>query len=153
MVKNNGTPFEVKKPFETVYELKNEYETLSLEEFMKTYEADEKVIDSYKDEVEYVNVWAPKGSGPTIDGANVNKWCSNCAKNVSVTYESTKYCPDCGHAFGTIAKGSDINKQIDTNRKQVAERGGTYEYWEEEGSKPDGTDYKRRGTSYTGSKK
>jgi hypothetical protein len=56
MVNNNGIPIEVnKKPFETVYELKDEYEIPSFEEFMETYEADEKVIDSYRDEVEYVN--------------------------------------------------------------------------------------------------
>jgi hypothetical protein len=62
MVKNNGIPIEVKKPFETVYEIKNE--TPSFEEFMENYEADDKVIDSYRDEVEYVNGWASKGSGP-----------------------------------------------------------------------------------------
>jgi len=39
MVKNNGIPVEVKKPFETVYELKNEVP--SFEEFMKTYESDD----------------------------------------------------------------------------------------------------------------
>ena len=38
MVKNNGIPFEAKKPVETVYELKNEIP--SFEEFMKTYEND-----------------------------------------------------------------------------------------------------------------
>jgi hypothetical protein len=65
MVKNNGIPIEVnKKPFETVQELKNEYETPSFEEFMETYEADEKIIDSYRDEIEYVNGWVSKGSGP-----------------------------------------------------------------------------------------
>ena len=62
MVNNNGIPIEVKKPTETVYEIKNE--TPSFEEFMETYEVDEKVINSYRDEVEYVNGWASKGSGP-----------------------------------------------------------------------------------------
>jgi hypothetical protein len=38
MTNNNGIPFEVKKPVETVYELKNEIP--SFEEFMKTYEND-----------------------------------------------------------------------------------------------------------------
>jgi hypothetical protein len=65
MVKNNGIPIEVnKKPFQTVQELKDEYKVPSFEEFMETYEADDKVIDSYKDEVGYVNGWASKGSGP-----------------------------------------------------------------------------------------
>jgi len=36
MVNNNGIPFEVKKPFETVYEIKNE--TPSYEEFMENYQ-------------------------------------------------------------------------------------------------------------------
>ena len=44
MVNNNGIPIEVnKKPFETVYELKDEYKVPSFEEFMKTYEPSEKV--------------------------------------------------------------------------------------------------------------
>jgi len=38
MTNNNGIPIEVKKPFETVYEIKNEIP--SFEEFMKTYESD-----------------------------------------------------------------------------------------------------------------
>jgi hypothetical protein len=38
MVNNNGIPIEVKKPFETVYEIKNEIP--SFEEFMKGYEND-----------------------------------------------------------------------------------------------------------------
>ena len=46
---------ENKKPVELVQELKDEYKVPSFEEFMETYEADEKVIDSYRDEVEYVN--------------------------------------------------------------------------------------------------
>ena len=39
MTNNNGIPFEVKKPFETVQELKNEVP--SFEEFMESYESDE----------------------------------------------------------------------------------------------------------------
>jgi len=45
MVNNNGIPIEVKKPFETVYEIKNEIP--SFEEFMKDYNADGKINDSY----------------------------------------------------------------------------------------------------------
>jgi hypothetical protein len=48
MVNENNIP-----KTETVYELKNEIP--SFEEFMKTYEYDERIINSYKDEVEYVN--------------------------------------------------------------------------------------------------
>jgi len=72
MVKNNGIPIEVKKPVETVYEIKNE--TPSFEEFMETYEADEKVINSYRDEVEYVNGWTSKGSGPCYVCNKPTKW-------------------------------------------------------------------------------
>jgi len=60
MVKNNGIPFEVKKPFETVYELKNEIP--SFEEFMKTYESDGSL--NY-DDLNSWNVGTVKGYGPT----------------------------------------------------------------------------------------
>jgi hypothetical protein len=60
MVKNNGIPFEVnKKPFETVYELKNEVP--AYEEFMKTYESDGSL--NYDDLNE-----TQKGYGPCPDG-------------------------------------------------------------------------------------
>jgi len=61
MTNNNQIPIEVKKPVETVYELKEEYKIPSFEEFMKTYNADEKV--SY-DDLESFNVGNPKGYGP-----------------------------------------------------------------------------------------
>jgi hypothetical protein len=69
MVNENNIP-----KTETVYELKNEIP--SFEEFMKTYEYDERIINSYKDEVEYVNGWASKGSGP----------CYVCSKPETETY-------------------------------------------------------------------
>ena len=90
-----------------------------------------------------------RGYGPMAK--NESRWCSNCAKNVTTT-SSAKFCPDCGTAFGTVAKTDNINKQIDTNRKKADEKGGTYEYYEETGTKPDGTDYTRKGTSYTAPK-
>jgi len=40
MTNNNQIPMEVKKPVETVYELKGEYKIPSFEEFMKNYEND-----------------------------------------------------------------------------------------------------------------
>lgn len=43
-------PMEAKKPFEVVQELKSGYEIPSFEEFMKTYESDDKIINSYEDE-------------------------------------------------------------------------------------------------------
>jgi len=65
MTDNNGIPFEVKKPFETVQEIDNKYEVPSFEEFMKTYESDERVIDSYYDEFNYYgDIGVPKGYGP-----------------------------------------------------------------------------------------
>ncbi|MDR1670677.1 MAG: hypothetical protein LBR43_03075 [Spiroplasmataceae bacterium] len=137
---------------EIVQELKSEMPSIigdkipSYEEFLKNYENDASL--NYSDLSDY-NIATTKGYGPTNDSANVTKWCSHCSKNVTVSSSSTKCCSDCGNYFGTVAKSSDINKQIDINRKQVSEYGGTYEYWEEEGTKPDGTDYTRRGTSYT----
>ena len=49
MVKNNQIPIEVKKPFETVCELKNEIP--SFEEFMESYKVDEATENSYYDEL------------------------------------------------------------------------------------------------------
>jgi len=59
MVNNNGIPIEVKKPFETVQELKNE--TPSFEEFMKNYENDGNL--NY-DDLRDVSVGEVKGYGP-----------------------------------------------------------------------------------------
>ena len=62
MVNNNGIPFEVKKPFETVYELKNEVP--SFEEFMKDYQVDENL--NYND-LNSGNIGEVKGYGPCSD--------------------------------------------------------------------------------------
>lgn len=54
-------PIEVKKPFEVVQELKgDEYKVPSFEKFMKTYESDDKVIDSYEDEFNSQVVQGPQ---------------------------------------------------------------------------------------------
>ena len=58
MVKENIIPLENKKPFETVYELKNE--TPSFEEFMKTYESDDEIVRSYEDELETKAIQGPQ---------------------------------------------------------------------------------------------
>jgi hypothetical protein len=50
MVKNNGIPFEVKKPIETVQYVENEIP--SYEEFMKNYKSDELIESSYQAEHE-----------------------------------------------------------------------------------------------------
>ena len=56
-------PQEVKKPVEIVSEWKNEVP--SYEEFMKTYESNEEVINSYNNEItSYGDVGAGKGYGP-----------------------------------------------------------------------------------------
>jgi len=60
MVNNNGIPIEVnKKPFETVYELKNEIP--SFEEFMKDYKVDENL--NY-DDLKNGDISKTKGYGP-----------------------------------------------------------------------------------------
>ncbi len=62
MVDNNKIPIEVnKKPFETVYELKNEYEIPSFEEFMKDYENDGNL--NY-DDLSGSDISEAKGYGP-----------------------------------------------------------------------------------------
>jgi len=63
MVNDNGIPIEVnKKPFETVYELKNEIP--SFEEFMKTYENDGNL--NY-DDLNSGKMDEVKGYGPCSD--------------------------------------------------------------------------------------
>jgi|SRR5215218_4930808 len=59
VVNNNGIPIEIKKPFETVQELKNEIP--SLEEFMKTYENDGNL--NY-DDLSDGDIGIQKGYGP-----------------------------------------------------------------------------------------
>jgi hypothetical protein len=73
MTNNNGIPIENKKPFETVYEIKNEVP--SSEEFMKTYEADENL--NY-DDLSYSDISDKgKGYGPCSDGRDAqNCYCS-----------------------------------------------------------------------------
>jgi len=69
MVNNNGIPIEVKKPFETVYELKNEIP--SFEEFMKTYENDANL--NYAD-LSGGSVGEVKGYGPCSPS-----YCNSCS--------------------------------------------------------------------------
>jgi len=68
MVKNNGIPIEVKKPFETVYELKNEIP--SFEEFMENYESDGSL--DY-DDLSGGSIDEVKGYGPCNFS---NRYCS-----------------------------------------------------------------------------
>lgn len=57
--------YENKKPFEIVQEIDSKYEVLSFEEFMKTYQIDEGIIDSYNFEVDsYKDISVGKLSGP-----------------------------------------------------------------------------------------
>jgi hypothetical protein len=111
MVKNNGIPIEVKKPAETVYEIKNE--TPSFEEFMETYEADENVIDSYRDEVEYVNGWASKGSGPC-------RVCSQPTRSVAFKMACPAvYCDDKVPGYWSHVGCGDSRMQI-TNKGDIS---------------------------------
>jgi len=53
------------KPFELVQEIDNKYEVPSFEEFMKSYEVDERLINSYNFEVDsYKDISVGKLSGP-----------------------------------------------------------------------------------------
>jgi len=62
---NDKLLVENKKPTETVQELKDEYKVPSFEEFMKTYEADDKVNKSYEKEIDScVGIGIGKGYGP-----------------------------------------------------------------------------------------
>lgn len=96
---------EYKKPTETVYELKNEYEVPSFEEFMKTYKADEKIIDSYRGEVEYVNGWVSKGNGPCPDVWNKSGSAHKFDSDFAALSASTKGRIE-GGANGRIYAGA-----------------------------------------------
>jgi len=76
MVNNNGIPIEVKKPFETVYEIKNEIP--SFEEFMKTYENDANL--NY-DDLSGGSVGEVKGYGPCIINGQLNYDNCRCSSN------------------------------------------------------------------------
>ena len=71
MTNNNGIPFEVKKPVETVYELKNEIP--SFEEFMKTYENDGNL--NY-DDLSGESVGEAKGYGPCYVCFKDTQWAN-----------------------------------------------------------------------------
>src|ERR1700722_13383258 len=96
MVNNNGIPFEVKKPFETVYEIKNE--TPSFEEFMKTYENDGNL--NY-DDLSGGSVGEVKGCGPC------ERYCSRKDDPKCKCYRDDGYiplnsaCPSCNYAPST----------------------------------------------------
>lgn len=84
MVKNNEwvIPKNIKTPVETVYELKgDEYKVPSFEEFMKVYQADEKV--NY-DDLEHSNIGDSKGYGPcrgTLCGCSCSSYTCNCSSS------------------------------------------------------------------------
>jgi len=104
MVNNNGIPIEVKKPFETVYEIKNEIP--SFEEFMKTYESDDNL--NYAD-LRGGSVGEVKGYGP----------CPVCYED-EVTVEFKLGCPSCSNSTPTlwhhVRSGCENNRMLITNK-------------------------------------
>ncbi|CAI2182435.1 1269_t:CDS:2 [Funneliformis geosporum] len=91
MVNNNGIPFEVKKPFETVYEIKNK--TPSFEEFMKTYQEDKRANESYKNEIAgYGNVGVFRGYG-SCSRYDACKAASEIVREVEEVHEVENYIP------------------------------------------------------------
>ena len=65
MPKPNPYLTENKKPFQTAQELKDEYKVPTYEEFMKGYENDEGINESYEDEIRsYGNIEVGKKCGP-----------------------------------------------------------------------------------------
>ena len=102
MVKNNGIPIEVKKPFETVCELKNEVP--SFEEFMKTYENDGSV--NY-DELNGGSIGEVRGYGPIVQSDYWGDWeyleipcvskdCSSTDKTPRQWYHDDEDCRSYG---------------------------------------------------------
>jgi hypothetical protein len=71
MVKNNEIPIEVNKPYETVYEIKDEYKIPSFEEFMESYENDGSL--NY-DDLSVGSVGEAEGYGPCR-----SSYCNDCS--------------------------------------------------------------------------
>jgi len=110
MVNNNGIPFEVKKPFETVYEIKNE--TPSFEEFMKGYENDGNL--NY-DDLNGGGLGEIKGYGPckkSYCNCSCDKNSCNCEWDVE-DWMGESNCERYGFlrtsGKGKIRKGDDGN--------------------------------------------
>lgn len=78
MIYENKIPIGVnKKPFEMVYEIKEDYKVPSFEEFMKDYQVDDKVVKSYEDEFGFQVVQGPQyGPGKS----NFKQICENAKR-------------------------------------------------------------------------
>ena len=95
MVNNNQIPIEVKKPVETVYELKDEYKIPSFEEFMKSYEPSEELEilteAEWKDRVLHGSQYGP--------GNEQSKTAGKVLGGLALT-GLTAICPPAGLAVG-----------------------------------------------------
>lgn len=86
MVKNNGIPIEVKKPFETVYEIKDEYKIPSYEEFIENYQEG----NLNYDDLSGGDVGEVKGYGPCSD---YRCYGSNACQSGEYFYPLKVPCP------------------------------------------------------------
>jgi len=106
MTKNNEIPIEVKKPFETVQELKDEYKIPSFEEFMKDYKIDENL--NY-DDLKGSDIGTQKGYGP----------CPVC-NDTEITVEFRLGCPSCSNSTPTlwhhVRSGCENSRMLITNK-------------------------------------
>lgn len=123
MPKNN--PYfiknEIKKPIETVYELKDEYKVPSFEEFMKVYEMDEKVEDSYHYEVDnhgdirLVKSYGPGGEQSKEAWKTVGKITISTVGAVSIVATGGAAAPIVGTGIA-LAAGGKVVKEIGKER-------------------------------------
>src|SRR5688572_29033852 len=92
MTKNSVIPIEVKKPFETVYELKNEMQSIvgdqtpSFDDFMKNYEYDDNL--NY-DDLSSGGIGEAKGHGP-CEYYNC-PYSSNCRFYLKIGFSGSEF--------------------------------------------------------------
>lgn len=149
MVKNNEIPIEVKKPYETVYEIKNEIPTF--EEFMKDYKTDENL--NY-DDLSVGSVGEVKGYGPCNykndyctcycgrDDYRCNclyeeRWCNLRLACPVCPRDSSNYPREWGHS-GHVCLGARISNKGRIRCNKTNCRTDEIRYWKFKCSKHDG---------------
>jgi hypothetical protein len=89
MVKYN-IPIEInKKPYEMVYEIKDKYKIPTFEEFMKTYEFDDGIVNSYDNEF---NSQAVQGSQYGLGKSDFKGICRKIKNELGLTISCKISC-------------------------------------------------------------
>jgi len=108
---NNLKPIENKKPIEIVSEIKDEYKVPTYEEFLKTYELDKVVVESYENEIKsYSDIGVEKGYGPcknTLCGCFCPKTECDCKNPKFSFYERDGLKIGNATASGSVGLGGN----------------------------------------------